>query len=242
MKKVFLFLVVVFAGLFSLTARGADVSVDINQGYVWRGMTFNDGLVLQPALDVRSEGGFGVNVWGNMDIDDYDGAMQSGEISEVDITLSYSLEAGGFALTAGIIEYLYVHQSTEDMGALPGTREVYVSVSRDIGSGVSAGAALYYDFDEVEDYYAMLSMGYSVSLNEVIEVALSGSVGQIGKDMSLGGREGLNDYTVATKVTFVVSKDFSITGTVGYTDTLDEEVLPDQDVNLFGGISLLRSL
>jgi len=231
MKKVFLFPVVVFAGLLSLTAHGADVSVDINQGYVWRGMTFNEGLVIQPALNASSEGGFGVNVWANMDIDDYDGAMKAGEISEVDITLSYSFEAVSFELTAGIIEYPYSHQSTEDMGALPGTREVYVSVSRDIGSGVSAGSGLYYDFDKVEDYYAMLSMGYSVSLNEVIAVALSGSVGHIGKDMSLGGRAGLNDYTVATKVTFVVSKDFSITGTVGYTDTLYDEVLPDQDVN-----------
>lgn len=240
MKRVFLFLL--FACLPGMNVRGADVSVDINQGYIWRGMTFNDGLVLQPALDVSSESGFGINVWGNMDIDDYNGALEAGEISEVDITLSYSYEIKGFALTAGVIEYLYVHQSTEDMGALPGTREVYISLSRELGRGVSAGAAVYYDCDEVDDYYAMLSLGYSVSLNDETELELSGSLGHIGKDMSRGGKEGLNDCTVSTKVIFAVSDAFSVKGTIGYTDSLDDEVLPDQDVNLFGGISLLYSL
>lgn len=244
MRKGFMFLGVVLAGLCAGTGYGADASVsaDLNQGYVWRGMTFNDGLVLQPSVAVSTEGGFGINVWGNMDIGDYGGTMQEGEFSETDITLSYSLTAGGCEMSVGMIEYLYAHQSTEDMGALPGTREVYLSLSREIAKGVSAGVNVYYDFDEVDDYYANLFLGYSASLSDKIGLECSGSVGSIGRDMSLGGKGGLNDYSVSTTISFAASEAMSISGTLGYTGSMDKDVLPEQDVDLFGGVNISLKL
>ena len=86
------------------TAFGADVTaaVDVNSAYVWRGITFNDGFVVQPSVDVTA-GNFGFNVWGNIDGDDYDDTLDSGEFSEVDLTLTYAIEAGPVGLTAGYI-------------------------------------------------------------------------------------------------------------------------------------------
>ena len=37
------------------SAFGADVTtaIDVNSAYVWRGITFNDGVVVQPSVDVE---------------------------------------------------------------------------------------------------------------------------------------------------------------------------------------------
>jgi hypothetical protein len=90
------------------TAFGADVTtaIDVNSAYVWRGITFNDGYVVQPSMDVAA-GNFGFNVWGNLDGDDYDDSLDSGEFSEIDLTLTYAVEAGPVGLTFGYIEYLF---------------------------------------------------------------------------------------------------------------------------------------
>ncbi|HMA84159.1 MAG TPA: hypothetical protein VKN73_00520, partial [Desulfosalsimonadaceae bacterium] len=48
---------------------------DVVSAYVWRGITFNDGLVVQPYVDVAAGNGFAINVWGNYDIDDYDNTL-----------------------------------------------------------------------------------------------------------------------------------------------------------------------
>ena len=62
-------------------AAEANISVDVPSGYVWRGMTFNEGAVIQPSVDACTAFGFGVNVWGNFDLDDYDGAYEKCEFS-----------------------------------------------------------------------------------------------------------------------------------------------------------------
>jgi len=162
MKRNNALILMVLAGMLvaSGTAFAADATtaVDINSAYVWRGMTFNDGLVVQPSVNVVS-GGFGLNVWGNLDVDDYDDTLKSGEFSEVDLTLSYTHQAGPVAITAGYIEYMFptiktttIKESEEvtreafEGGAL-GTREVYLDAIVKPVDGVSVGLASYYDFD-----------------------------------------------------------------------------------------------
>ncbi len=120
MMMIFLAAVLMSAG----NAFGADVTaaVDVNSAYVWRGITFNDGVVVQPSVDVAA-GNFGFNVWGNLDVDDYDDTLDSGEFSEIDLTMTYAFEAGPVGLTAGYIEYLF---PTTDVGGAEGTREIFL--------------------------------------------------------------------------------------------------------------------
>ena len=103
-----LMLVLTASGGFSKNAYAADVTggVDFASAYVWRGITFNDGMVAQPYLDVASAG-FGINIWGNMDIDDYDNTLDSGEFSELDLTLSYGFSLDPVDVRLGYIEYLF---------------------------------------------------------------------------------------------------------------------------------------
>lgn len=146
-------LVLVLSAIGAIGAKGAlaaDVTgkVDVNSAYIWRGITLNDGLVVQPSLDVAA-GNFGVNVWGNVDIDDYDNTLDQGEFSEVDITLTYSVSAGPAGIKGGYIEYLFPET---DKGGAPGTREVFLDLSTAPADNFTIGLAGYYDFDEVDDY------------------------------------------------------------------------------------------
>lgn len=140
-------------------AADAVLGVDVYSAYVSRGVTFNDGIVIQPSLDV-SKDGFGVNVWGNLDIDDYDGAVDSGEFSEVDLTLSYSRSIDSVDLSLGIIEYVFPN------AAIKGTAEVFVSGTINLPAGFAIGGTAYYDIDEIDDYYITVGPSYSYSIND----------------------------------------------------------------------------
>jgi len=231
---VFLFL----AGLLMVsgTAIAADVTtaVDVNSAYVWRGITFNDGVVVQPSVNIAS-GGFGLNVWGNLDVDDYDNTLDSGEFSEVDLTMSYSVEAGPVGLTAGYIEYLF---PTTEAGGAEGTREVYLDAKVKPAGGFSIGATSYYDFDEVDDYYLNPYLGYGVKMDSGLGVDLRAGAGYAGEDFAkaYGGAEsGFFDYNLSMKLSYSINDNVSVSGTLAYADAIDNDVLPEQDVNLYGG-------
>lgn len=227
-----------------VSAAEASAGIDANQGYVWRGITFNDGFVLQPWVDVN-QGGVNINVWGNMDIDDYDGALNSGELSEVDLAISYTHSIGAVELSLGLTEFLYPHQG-DTTGALAGTREVTLTASTELCKGLSGSLGVYYDIDEVEDYYANLGFTYTVPLEAPFSMEAKLVAGFAGDDWAAfnsGGIDGgFHDITATLSSSCAVSETISASATVGYTDTLDEDVLPEQDVDVFGGLSLSHSL
>ena len=150
-------------------AATATATLAANSAYVWRGLTFNDGLVLQPSMDVR-QGGFAFNVWGNLDLDDYNGAVDDGEFSEVDLTASYTKTLGPVEASLGVIEYLFP-------GGADATTELFAGLSWGFAPGLSAATQFFYDVDQVEDYYLSLGLGYEYSLSETTTLALGGSVG-----------------------------------------------------------------
>lgn len=214
-------------------ALAADVTaaVDVNSAYVWRGITFNDGVVVQPSIDVAA-GNFGINVWGNLDADDYDDTLDSGEFSEIDLTMTYGIEAGPVGLTAGYIEYLF--PTTEAGGAL-GTREVFLDASLAPADGISTGITAYYDFDEVEDYYLNVYMGYGMAMDSGLSIDFGASAGYAGDDVSADGNAGFHEYTLTLGMGYEISEMISVSATLGYTDAIDDDVLPEQDVDVFGG-------
>ncbi len=233
-------LLVIMVMMTAGTAVAAEVTggVDLYSAYVWRGITFNDGLVVQPSMDVTA-GGFNFNVWGNFDIDDYDNSLDDGEFSEIDLALSYTVEAGPLSVTGGYIEYLF---PTTDAGGAPGTREVFVDLSGEPADGFVLGATAYYDIDEVEDYYLTPYVGYSLAMNDEVSLDFGASCGYAGEDFALGGESGFHEYTVYLGVGYQMEA-VSFSALLGYTDTMDEDVLPEAaaDVNFFGGIGMAYS-
>jgi hypothetical protein len=224
----------VIIGNISAMAADAKVAMDLNSAYVWRGITYNDGMVLQPSVDV-AKAGFDVNVWGNIDMDDYNNTLDSGEFSEVDLTLSYGFDLDPVSISTGYVEYLYPAGGK-------GTREVFVSLGKDLYKGLNAKAVVYYDFDEYKGAYFNFGLGYNVPVNDVFSLDFGASAGYMGNDVSVGGESGFNEYQLSVGGTYAATKALSISGKINYTDAIDKDVLPEgpygQDVNCFGGISV----
>lgn len=228
--------VVLAAG--SAFAADAELAVDILQGYVWRGMTFNDGVVVQPSVDVSLPAGLGLNVWANFDIGDYDDGLESGEFSEVDLCLYYSKECGPVEVGAGYIEYLYPFTST-NVGGWVGTRELYVTVGGAMVGGLSAALEVYYDIDEVDNYYANLGLSYCQEMDK-LSLEVGGAIGYVGEGAN--GESGMNDYNLSLSTSYQATEAVSVGATIAYTGSMDEDILPEQDVNVYGGLNVAMSL
>jgi hypothetical protein len=245
MKRMILAVVATMV-LASSTAWGADAtaSLDINSAYVWRGITFNDGLVAQPGMDV-SKGGFAFNVWGNFDLSDYNDTVDKNNFSEVDLTLSYSMDIKELQISIGIIEYLFPAGGA-------GTRELFGSLGIPIFGGLSAGLNFYYDVDEVHSYYTDLTLTYALELMDGLDLAVGAKAGYAGKDFAqfysdAATAGGFYDYGFFVSATYALSHALSVGVNAGYTNTLDEDVLPKADIangiyghdtEFFAGISL----
>lgn len=214
--------------------RGTTLAADFVSAYVWRGITFNDGPVFQPSVDARY-GGFGVNVWGNLDIDDYDGALERGEFSEVDFTLSYAAGFGALDMEAGYIEYTF---PGGDAGA---DREIYLDGGLDLGGGLSLGAAVFYNTD-VEGVYAAFSLGYETAVTPALGLEASVSVGaaqkRMTKVMANGHRGGWHDINLSLGASHDLGGGAGLSAFATYVESLDTGALPRQDVNFLGGIGL----
>ncbi len=247
MKKGILGLVLFFAVSFlSLKAAyPATIELDVSAGaeisnaYVWRGITFNDEGVIQPYLDVSHPTiGLGFNVWGNFDLGDFDGAVESGEFSEVDLTFYYNVPIEIFDLSVGYIEYLF-----PNAGAL-NTGEIYFSVGTELFKGLSTGASVYFDVDEVEGVYGNASIAYSIPVDKKLSFEVGASLGAADKDfaVSAGGTEGgFFDYNFSLTSSYSVTDKLSLGAFLKYTNTVDTKVLPDQITDIYGGMSLSYS-
>ncbi len=218
------------------SAATASAALDAMSAYAWRGLTFNDGFVLQPSMDV-SAGGFAFNVWGNLDVDDYDGAVDEGEFSEVDLTATYTFKLGAIDASVGAIEYLFP-------GGADATTELFAGLAYTLASGFTFSTKLYYDVDQVSDYYLTAGVGYSHTLGDKTTLGFAGMVGYAGEDFAdfyAGGTDGgFFNYTLTATVKYMVTDALGVGANLNYTDNLDDDVLPDEtvDTTVYGGVSL----
>lgn len=237
MKRIvlgFIAAAMVFTGYSAVTAAEAVLSGDLNSAYVWRGMTFNAGAVFQPAIEV-SHAGFGVNVWGNLDIGDYDGTLEDGEFSEIDLTLSYGFGIGAVDISVGYIEYLFPSSDAD------GTREIFVGGSISPIENLTVGADFYYDFDEVEGFYAALSASYGFEPMEKLGLEAGIVIGIADNDFSLGDKGGFNEINLSLSGCYEINDSLSIGAMIAYMNSLDKDVLPEQDVDFYGGANVSYS-
>ena len=218
------------------SAATATAALDANSAYVWRGLTFNDGIVLQPSMDV-SANGFAFNVWGNFDVDDYDGAVNDGEFSEVDLTASYAFKLGAVDASLGVIEYTFP-------AGTDSTTELFAGLGYDLGAGFSISTKFYYDVDQVNDFYLTAGLGYSYSINDKTTLGLSGLISYAGEDFANfyagGTKDGFFNYMLTASVKYMVTDAFGIGANINYSDSLDNSVLPDEvvDTTFYGGLNL----
>jgi len=205
-------------------AAEATAEIDFSSAYVWRGQTFNDGLVMQPSIDVAAKNGFGVNVWGNYDIDDYDDSLDSNEFSEIDLTVSYGRTLGKVDVGVGVISYLFPAGGSE-------TAEVYLSLGMGIAGGLSTELDIYYDIDAIDAFtYANLSLAYAYDITDKLNLEAGAAIGYAGEDFSqaAGGDDGgLYDYTLSLSLGYTITDAWSASAGVTYVNALDDDNLKE---------------
>jgi len=233
-------------------AANATIGADLNSAYVWRGVTLNEDSVIQPTLDVvnsaSAESSWGINVWGNWDIGDNNGAFVDDEqFSEVDLTVFYNLPVEQVDLTIGNITYLFPNQTSETVPfrAVLETREVYLSLEKSMDSeavqGTFTGAFnFYYDWDEIDDYYGNAGITYSHPATDQLSVDLGALIGFSGSDFARaygGTSSGFFNWNTSLALNYTVNNSVEVGGFIAYTDTADSSVLPDQETDVYGGIN-----
>lgn len=208
---------------------GASADVSALSAYVWRGQVLNDEAVVQPSATI-TKGGFSLNTWGNFNLTD-EATGDSSEFSEVDLTAAYGRSIGPVALSAGLIEYLFPHQTLTDADgrgvAYPGTREVYCSASLP-GLPVVPALTLYYDYDEADSFYGVGALSYTAKLMDALSLGLFASLGYGAADYNefyFGVDDAaLNDANVGASLAWTVAPFLTVTPACQYTMLVDSDV------------------
>ena len=255
LSLIVIIILIVTTTLMPAIAEDVNVSVDaealVVSKYIWRGLEVNEELVLQPSLTV-AYGGFSFNVWGNMDLTDFgkdecvytsDCENRAGQFTEIDLTIDYSYSFDKFTIGAGIIAYEFPNwEDSED------THELYLALAYDCL--LQPALTIYYDFDEVEGFYANFSVGHSFSISDKLALDLSSNIGYGDSDYNLAyfgiDDSALVDFNCSIAMPFQVTEKISVTPVISFTSLLDSDLRDsvesneccDNETNLYGGIAV----
>lgn len=229
MKKIIV--TTIAAGLIAGAAT-AEVSTtfDFASAYVYRGTTWNDGAVFQPGIEAsglgmpEAWGGVTVGAWGNYNLSDYDETVNSSDLSEMDLYISYSLPGfvEGLDLYVGYCDYTY-----------PGTdgtseKEANVGAGYEI-AGIGIGLAYYQGIGGGINGNAYIegSVGYGYDITEELAAEVGARIGFADYE---GGESGLNDYDLSAAVSYALGEVWSVAASVAYIGQGDDAVLGDANI------------
>jgi hypothetical protein len=210
-------------------ARAVEVRYEtaLLSHYVWRGITLTDDPVFQPNVRIAHSNGLTFEAWGNADLgDDND---SSGELNEVRLTLDYARQFGAVELGVGFTEYLFPNT------AFHSSREVHLRARLD--AVVSPRIELFYDVGEIDGGYARFALAHEREFRPGWRYGVELSAGYADAAFAIGRKAGLHDGNVELRLQRS-ARVFDIALRAGWTGSLDDEVLLEQPVELWGGLTV----
>jgi uncharacterized protein (TIGR02001 family) len=211
---------------------GVETSIDFMSKYVCRGGVLTDEPVIQPSVTL-SYGDFSFNVWGSIDTtainEDNDDTYN---LQEVDYTLSYAFAPSeALEMEVGVIAYVCPGTTCDT------TSEVFMTATL-ATMPLTPSLTVYYDFDEFESGYANLSIGHSFALTEKLGLSLGAAVGygDTTPEVTMLSTGKLNDMSVSASLDYAVNDNFSISGSLAYTERLADG--DDDTDEIIGGLNL----
>ena len=202
----------------------ADISLDYNSKYVWRGIEVNGESVFQPGVS-GSAYGFTGSIWANVDMTKY--WETAGEFSEIDYALDYSGSIGdsvvGYSL--GVIQYIFPTIGGDGLS----TTELYFGTSLDVP--LSPFFTVYRDVNNADGSYLQFGVGHSFETELAPDYSagldLSASFGFADSGYNsfyYGVNESKwNDFTVGISVPFNL-KYVTLTPSLNISTLLDETI------------------
>jgi opacity protein-like surface antigen len=232
MKKRMIMMLVAALAAGAVHAADVSASADFASAYIFRGVTLNNGLVFQPGAKIsgfpipEEYGSIAVGTWANYDLSDGDRDLPKNEFSEIDYYLTYTLPVKVVDLSATYTEYTYPNG-----GGTESDKEVALSVGKAIGeTGLYPSLVVNYGLGgAVEDsWYIQGGVDYSKALNDKLTLSSGIKVGYLISDV---GDDGFNDATAKLGLSYALTENWAINGSLNYVAQLDDDVLVDADYN-----------
>lgn len=201
-------------------ALAATANVSLHSAYVRRGQQINDEPVFQPGMTV-TKGGFSVDLVHNINLsarDEFDDNLES---TETDIKLAYGHSFEHLDLSGGLIQYQF---SSRKYG--PTTREVFLSA--ELPYIPTPKAAVYYDFDAAEGFYATVGVDHNMDVFETVNLDFSFSLGYGGSGYNTlyygVDKNAFDDSTFKVSATIELNDSLSLVPYVQYSWFWDSEI------------------
>lgn len=210
----------------AVDAAEVTVGADVASAYVYLGETLNDGFVFQPYLDVAiGQGplaGLEFGVWGNLDLEDFDGELESGQFSEIDLYVSYTLPIDALDVSIGYTEFTFPGSEGD------ADREVALVFGLD--EIVYPFIGFYYGLDGAieKNLYIEAGLEFEVELMDGLDLGLGALVGYLDPDE---GESGFHQYELSASLSYGI-----FNAGVTYYGQIDDDVLTDEayDVEVVG--------
>jgi len=207
----------------------AEVSYDLASRYphVWRGITLREFPVFSAAATITHGSGFGSSFWLGMDLSDERG--QGGEIQEINIDLFYRRKLGPVDLKTGYLELIFP-------GGISNTGEAYLHMTSE--TLLSPSLEINYNVDLLRDYFLLFHLGESWATSSRSQLSMRGTVAYAGEEFAKffgASRAGWHHWAATCDLDLPLGRG-SLKLRMAYTETLNQAVLADQPVNLWGGI------
>lgn len=196
-------------------AINGDVSLKAMSAREFRGITLNDGWVLEPALRLAwSPLEAGVN--GFYNLENYDTAVEDGEFVEVDWDVAYR-----FPLEALNAAIRYREYHFPDGGSA--WREAVAECEFNVPLKPDASVAYGLDGALEDTLYAEIGIKHPFAIAEELGLTLGARASYIDPD---GGESGFSHYKLSATFNYGIA-EFG----VAYIGQIDDEVLPDASVD-----------
>ncbi len=233
----------------TLAAESAHPSLDLSVGlyskYVWRGYELSkDSMVVQPSLTASYEG-FGFNLWGNLDTDQYN-YKDGSNWNETDMTVSYDGSYGMMGYTLGYIYY--------GLEGVADSQEVYGSITLD--TLLSPTLTVYREFCNYPGWYTTLGISHSFALSDKVSLDLGAQASYLVVDdaSTLADPDNpgdaysdFHDGLISASLSIPVTKYVTVTPELYYSfalnntasDVMKANSISGHDDNfLYGGVSV----
>lgn len=214
------------AGAAGPVGIGAEVSV-MNR-YVWRGIALNDDPVFQPSVTLGL-GGFCFNVFGNMDLTDFEN--RSYEFTEFDYTLDYTAELPFLSVSFGAMRYNY-----SGMPGFEPTTEVYAGFETNVSG--SPAIMIYQDVDKGEGTYIELGAAQSLPIEPFASLDISAMLGwgsavhnRYNYEIA-GMKSAFTDFSLNAGIPIGIGETVFILPSISYVSVISSDLRKNYDRNL----------
>ena len=140
-----------------VTEVNVSVEPKVSSAFVWRGEILNDEWCFQPTLGLQGSN-FSLRAFGNWNLTS---VTNSPKNTRVDTTLQYMTTTDSQILKAGLVAYIYRDSPSQGPDD---TFEVYVRDTVDVL--LLPSLAVYYDFSDIQGFYATFSLAHGFTLVE----------------------------------------------------------------------------